>query len=525
MNVSTNKDNKLIRMNYRKEILVVLLGVFLCNTACESQKTASNETETKKPNVVIIYTDDIGYGDIGVNGAELISTPNIDQLASEGIRFTDAHCAASTCSPSRYSLLTGEMGFRKNLGIQPVNAPLSIKTTQFTLGKLFQEAGYHTGIIGKWHLGIGNGDINWNEQLKPGPNEVGFNYSFVIPSSNDRSPFVFLENDRVYNHDPKDPITVSRKRIPDEVPGTKYPNGLENPESMTVYTGDKNHHGTVINGVGRIGYMRGGKKALWNDKDIADNLIDKTREFISKNENDPFLLLLTTNDIHAPRLPHPRFKGTTSLSYRGDNVVQLDWCVGEVMKMLKKKGLEDNTILIFSSDNGPVGIDGGYKDGSNLGNHKAAGIYRGGKYSIYEGGTRVPFIIRWPSVLKPMVSEALVSQVDLLASFADYLNIKIPEGDALDSRNYWDAFMGKDIVGADVILEQGNTIGGGIAIRKGNMKYIHKKDNYEMYNLKLDPSEKNNIIKDFPELSKELHEELTNLEKIHLNTMYNSNTH
>jgi arylsulfatase A-like enzyme len=263
------------------------------------------------------------------------------------------------------------MGFRKNVGIQPVNAPASIQSTQFTLGTLFQKAGYQTGIVGKWHLGLGSGKMDWNKEITNGPNDVGFDYSFIIPSSNDRSPFVFVENNKVYNLDPNDPITVSRTRIPDSIPGTKYPDALLNPESITVYHGDKGHQCSVINGVGRIGYMKGGKKALWKDIDIADNLVDK-----------PFFLLLTTNDIHAPRLPHPRFKGSTSLGYRGDNIVQLDWCVGEITKLLKETGLEENTIVIFTSDNGPVKIDGGYQDGSDKGTHKPAGIYRGGKYSI-----------------------------------------------------------------------------------------------------------------------------------------------
>ena len=477
--------------------------------------------EKEKPNVVIIYSDDIGYGDIGAYGAELIPTPNIDKLASEGIRFTDGHCAASTCSPSRYALLTGEMGFRRDIGIQSVGAPATIRPSQFTLGTLFQNAGYRTGIIGKWHLGLGDGDVNWNKEIKPGPLEVGFDYCFIIPSSNDRSPFVYVENRRVYNSDPNDPITVSRYPIPDSVPGTEYPDAMLDPESVTVYEGDRGHCCSVINGVGRIGYMKGGKKALWDDHKIADNLIEKAGEFISKNEGDPFFLLLATNDIHAPRLPHPRFKGATTLGYRGDNVVQLDWCVGEVMKMLKEKGMEENTILIFSSDNGPVYIDGGYQDGSDQGDHKAAGIYRGGKYQIYEGGTRVPFIIRWPSVIEPKVSEALVSQVDLLASFAGFLNIDLPEHAAPDSRDYWRAYMGKDERGAEVILEQTNT-NKGLAIRKGRMKYIIKQDeDDEMYNLELDPGEEHNIINEQAGLARELHEALIKLREVHLNTNYN----
>lgn len=487
-------------------MFIIALPLFSCNK------------KNEQPNVVIIYTDDIGYGDIGVNGAKLIPTPNIDRLASEGIQFTDGHCAASTCSPSRYAFLTGEMGFRKNVGIQGINAPATIKPTQFTMGKLFQEAGYQTGIIGKWHLGLGNGDIDWNGEIKPGPLEAGFDYSFIIPYSNDRSPFVYVENHRVYNHDPDDPITVSKMPIPDSIPGTEYPDALLNPESVTVYDGDRGHCCTVINGVGRIGYMKGGEKAVWDDNNIAYDLVEKAKDFITGNKDNPFLLLLTTNDIHAPRLPNPRFRGQTELGYRGDNIVQLDWCVGHIMDVLEELRIENNTILIFTSDNGPVYIDGGYQDGSDQGDHKAAGIYRGGKYEIYEGGTRVPFIIRWPSVIKPRVSDALVSQVDLLASFAAFLRIKIPENAAPDSRNYWNTFIGKDYLGANIILEQANTQEKGLAIRKGSMKYINiQNTKFELYNLELDPGEEYNIISEQPGLTEELHQELQKLREISLN--------
>ncbi len=468
----------------------------------------------KQPNVLIIYTDDIGYGDIGAYGAEMIATPHIDQLAKEGLRFTDAHCAASTCSPSRYALLTGEMGFRKNVGIQPVNAAATIAKEQYTLGDLFQEAGYQTGIIGKWHLGLGDGQADWNRIISPSPADMGFNYSFVIPSSNDRSPFVYLENGAVYNYDPADPITVSMHPISNSVPGTKYPDAINNPEAVTVYTGDKDHQNTVINGVARIGYMKGGKAAVWDDNNIAFDLLEKANAFLDKHHKKPFFLMLTTNDIHAPRLPHPRFRGSTKLGYRGDNVVQLDWFVGEVTQKLKDLGLEKNTMVIFSSDNGPVYMDGGYQDASdkNLAQgHQAAGIYRGGKYCIYEGGNRVPFIVKWPGKVKPGVSNALFTQTDMMASFASFLNIDMPETASPDGRNYWDTMTGKDLKGAEMIFQQVNT-DAALSIRRGNLKYIHyKRWDDQMYDLGKDPSEKHNIIAEHPELAKEMKEELMSL--------------
>lgn len=495
---------------YSHQAIVYILGaivVLLSIVSCSPQA----------PNVLIIYTDDIGYGDIGAYGAELIPTPHIDQLAKDGLRFTDAHCAASTCSPSRYALLTGEMGFRKNVGIQPVNAAATIAESQYTLGDLFREQGYYTGIIGKWHLGLGDGNADWNQLITPSPVDAGFDYSFIIPSSNDRSPFVYLENGLVYNYDSNDPITVSMHPIADSIPGTKHPDAINNPEAVTVYTGDKNHQNTVINGVARIGYMKGGKSALWNDNNIAIDLLDKAKRFLLQHQESPFFLMLSTNDIHAPRLPHPRFRASTTLGYRGDNVVQLDWFVGEVLAQLKSLGLEKNTMVIFSSDNGPVLVDGGYLDGADdTKGHQAAGPYRGGKYSIFEGGNRIPFIVKWPGVVKPGVSDALFTQTDMLASFAHYFGVEMPEQAAPDSRNYWSTLIGEDTIGAEMILQQVNT-DAALAIRHGDMKYIHyKRWDDQLFDLANDPKEKNNIINKHPDLAKKMKAEVLQLKEKHL---------
>jgi arylsulfatase A-like enzyme len=264
--------------------------------------------------------------------------------------------------------------------------------------------------------------------------------------------------------------------------------------------------------------MKGGKKALLNDNNIAFDLVERAENFITDYRKSPFFLILATNDIHAPRLPNPRFRGQTSLGYRGDNVVQLDWCVGQITSLLEKLQLDKNTVVIFTSDNGPVYIDGGYQDGSDMADHKAAGIYRGGKYSIYEGGTRVPFIIKWPFVIKPGISDALVSQVDLLASLAAFLKIAIPAESAIDSRNYWNTFIGNDVKGARIILEQANTMETGIAIRKENMKYIIIRNVlFEMYDLKTDPSENYNIINEKPETARNLNQLLEKLRDTGLN--------
>ena len=473
----------------------------------------------EKPNVVIIYGDDVGFADLGCYGATKIPTPNLDKLAQQGLRFTDAHCAAATCTPSRYSLLTGEMAFRKpGTGILPGDARMAIDPNQLTLGDTFQKAGYHTGVIGKWHLGLGDGKgkIDWNKAIKPGPLQIGFDECFMMPSTNDRVPCVYFKNDTVMNLDPNDPITVSYgKPLPAIVPGTNYPDAKTDPDAMTYYRSSHGHDNSVINGVGRIGYMKGGRAALWNDEDLADVLMVETKRFIKDNKAKPFFLFYSSHDIHVPRMPNPRFQGKSKLTYRGDAMVQLDWTVGEIMKSLDENGLTDNTIVIFSSDNGPV-YDDGYVDGTTVRTsteevdrgHDGSGIYKGGKYQIYEGGTRVPLIVRWPGKVEPGVSEALVTQVDFLASFGKMLNVDVPKTEAIDSRDNLNAILGKDKTGSTMILEQAR----GIALRQGDWKYVEppkkNKNGGELYNLKDDPSEQTNLIKQHPDRAAKMSEVL-----------------
>ena len=468
------------------------------------------------PNVVIIYGDDVGYGDVGVNGSTKIPTPYIDKIASQGISFTDGHCTAATCTPSRYSMLTGLYGFREGVRILPPNAPLCIPTNILTLPKLFKKAGYNTAVVGKWHLGLGekNSNVNWNAEVKPGPLEVGFDYSFLLPSTNDRVPCVYVENYKVVNLDPKDPLYVGT--APEGHKSTIYPYGRTNPEAETYYPADHQHSETVINGIGRIGKMWGGKSALWNDETMADEFVNQAKNYLSKQSKEkPFFLYFSSQDIHVPRAPHPRFQGKTKLGKRGDAMVQFDWSVGAIAKILDELDLSRNTIFIVSSDNGPV-YDDGYEDGSTVRKsteeadqgHDGSGPYRGGKYQIYEGGTRVPFIIRWPKKIKPAVSNALVSQIDFIASFAKLLNIELKNNEARDSRNTLDAFIGKDQKGLKYTLQEANRT---VAIREGNWKYIPGKKNAQLYNLSEDIGERNNMILKKPQLPKSLAAKLTKL--------------
>jgi arylsulfatase A-like enzyme len=483
--------------------------------------TAGSLNAAEKPNVVIIYGDDVGYADIGAYGAKLIPTPNIDKLAKESLMFTDGHCSAATCTPSRFSLLTGIQAFRHGVAVLPPNAPMEIKPNMPTMPQMFKDAGYQTAVIGKWHLGLGKSGKrnNWNGLITPSPNQIGFDFSFLLPYTNDRVPCVYLKNGRVVNLDPSDPIYVGRK--PKGVKCTVYPDARKNPEAMTFYKSTHGHNNTVINGVGRIGYMWGGKSALWNDETMTDEFVKQTREFLkNRDKNKPVFLYFASQCIHVPRVPNPRFRGKSKLSYRGDSMVEFDWATGEIMKMLKDFGMDENTIVIWSSDNGPV-YDDGYEDGTTVRTstresdrrHDASGPYRGGKYQIYEGGTRVPFIVRWPGKIKPGKTDALFNQIDLLATFAALLNIKLEPNQAVDSRNALPALLGKDKKGQSYTIEEAGRF---IALRQDYWKYItpvgkKNKGKEQLYNLKTDIGEKHNVAAQYPEISKQMHDLLMKL--------------
>ncbi|WP_372808706.1 arylsulfatase [Pontiella sp.] len=483
----------------------------------------------RAPNVVIIYGDDVGYGDVGAYGSTMIPTPNIDRLATEGLRFIDGHCTAGTCSPSRFSMLSGIHAFRHDVGILPPNAPLTIPTDALTLPKLFQTAGYATAVIGKWHLGLGKEGVptDWNGEVKPGPLEIGFNSSFLLPSTNDRVPCVYLAGHRVLNLDPSDPLFVGASPRAVNRPGsTAYPDAMVNPQAMTkVWCKGEQHRNSVINGIGRIGYMAGGKSALWNDEEMADVFVKQAKAYIAGNRDQPFFLYFSSQDIHAPRTPHPRFQGKTKLSARGDAMVQFDWSTGQIMQALDAHGLAENTIVIFSSDNGPVYQDA-YDDGSghrrDIGEvdrgHDASGIWRDGKYSVYEGGTRVPLIIRWPARIRPGVSDAMVNQIDFIASFAALLKVPLPQGEARDSRNTLAAFLGQDAAGHEFMIEEN---GRRIALRQRNWKLIAQRkkgpstgfDPVELYDLASDPGERENLIQRHPERVESMNAKLNEMRR------------
>lgn len=480
--------------------------------ACNSKKPVSETQQI--PNVVLIYIDDLGYGDVSCYGASEIQTPNIDHLAETGLLFTNGHCSSAMCTPSRFSMLTGGYAFRqKGTGIARGDASMIINPETRTLADLFSEAGYKTGVVGKWHLGLGgeNGP-DWNGYISPGPQDIGFDYSFLIPATGDRVPCVYTENGRVFGLDPNDPITVSfNKKVGDE------PTGKENPELLKMNF-SHGHNNTIINGISRIGFMSGGKSARWVDEYMADALSQKALDFIDQNKDRPFFLYYSTHDIHVPRVPHPRFVGKSGMGPRGDAIIEVDWATGEIMNKLNKLGLTENTIVIFTSDNGPV-VDDGYQDQSVelLGNHTPSGPLRGGKYSAFDAGTRVPFIISWPGKIKFQKSDAMVSQVDFMHSFAKMLNLNLAENDAPDSFEMLDVFMGQSNRSRSHVIEESS---GALSVIQDNWKYIvpnnraayNKLTNIELgnspepqlYNLETDLGETKNLAEENPEKLKEL---------------------
>lgn len=468
----------------------------------------------QKPNVIFIYVDDLGYGDLSCYGATKLHTPNIDRLVKGGLRFTNAHATSATCTPSRYALMTGEYPWRKGAAILPGDAALIIPTDKTTLPSLFQKSGYKTGIVGKWHLGLGDAvEKNWNGDIKPGPNEVGFDYSFIFPATADRVPTVFLENHRIVALDTSDPIAVNyAKKIGND------PTGKENPELLKMKSSPNHgHDNTIVNGIGRIGYMSGGHRARWTDEEMPLTFLEKAKAFIEENKRQPFFLYYSLTEPHVPRMPSTMFKGKSGLGFRGDAILQMDWAVGEIMKEVEQLGLQKNTLIIFSSDNGPV-LDDGYQDEAvtKLNGHKPLGPLRGGKYSAFEGGTRVPFITYWPGRIKPGISDALLCQMDLLASFSSMLKMPLNKEDAPDSENLLGALLGTTKKGRELLVQQG----GALSIVKDGWKYIEPNSGValfaltniesgnapiaQLYDLKNDIGEKNNLAEKYPERVKEL---------------------
>jgi arylsulfatase A len=405
----------------------------------------------KKPNIILINADDLGYGDLSCYGATKVQTPNIDRLASEGKTFRDAHSASAVCSPSRYGMLTGSYPLRRNFwGPTGMDQPLSIDTDCLTLGSLLKESDYSTAVIGKWHLGLGETKPDWNSELKPGPLEIGFDYFFGVPIVNCIPPYVYVENHRVVGWDPEDPFVYGEESVTEKWPAK--------------------------GGYNAIG---GAKEAhlLYRDEMVGTTLTEKSVEWIRKNgdRENPFFLYLAPLHIHHPFTPAPRFKGTSQCGIYGDFIHELDWMVGEVVKAVEEMGQTENTLIIFTSDNGGMLNQGG-QDAWKAG-HRLNGDLLGFKFGAWEGGHRIPLIAKWPARIKPgTISDLLLSQIDFMATFANIAERPLNEGEGIDSIDQLDNFIGspEKSLREELIISPNNPTH--LLVRKGKWVYIPARD-------------------------------------------------
>lgn len=493
---------------------------FLYASAClpllaPAHLKAADSDGLSRPNVIIICADDLGYGDLECYRAKNIHTPAVNSLAQHGIQFTNAYAVASTSTPSRYSLLTGEYAWRKpGTDVAAGNAGMIIDPGRYTLADVFKNSGYVTSVIGKWHLGLGSetGEQDWNAPLPTHPGDLGFDYSYIMAATADRVPCVFIENGKVANYDPAHPIEVSYKK-----PFPGEPLGKEHPELLYNLRSTHEHNQAIVNGIGRIGYMKGGGKALWKDENIADSITAHAIGFIRQHSQEPFFMYFATNDVHVPRFPHERFRGKNVMGLRGDAIAQFDWSVGRLLACLEELHLRENTLIILTSDNGPV-CDDGYDDqaAERLNGHSPTGGLRGNKYSAFEGGTRIPFIVSWPAeIRKAGTSDALVSQIDIMKSLGQLVGAVLPKGSAPDSGDYLNTLLGKDTKGREWVVEQ--SYNHTLSVRTKDWKYIEPSDGPvgvpwvpeiesgnntapQLYKLVDDAHEQQNVAVEYPEV-------------------------
>lgn len=475
----------------------------------EAAPKAPQKTEPK-PNIVLMLADDLGYGDLSCYGATKIKTPNIDRLCSQGVRFTDAHAPAAVCQPTRYGIMAGRYHWRA-----PRKEPgLHFQENEILLPQTLKDNGYNTAAFGKWHLGWGDGrDLDekfWNGEIKPGPNDTGFDYYFGVPQSHAQPPFVFVENTHVYKLDPNDPITLHKPRQRD-----------------WKWTGDSG---------GSAGARSAHEACDYERLDLT--LAEKASEFIGKQTKDkPFFVYLPFYAPHVPLLPAKEFRGTSQAGDYGDFIQQLDHAAGMVLKKIDEMGFTENTIVIFTSDNGGCHIVGktyGIEAALELG-HRSNGKLLGLKADCWEGGHRIPFMVRWPGLI-PAGTECdkLLCLTDLFATFAAATKIQIPKGAAPDSLNQLPLL--EHPVGTPAIRTEMVYSGKGTSYRSGDWVYLPqpgpmglfgtnfyfsqlgytntdydengnlKKEHLpaQLYNLKDDPYQTTNLYSKYPEISAQM---------------------
>lgn len=386
----------------------------------------------QKPNIVFILADDLGYGDAGCYGATKVKTPAIDRLAQQGRLFTDAHSPCAVCTPTRYAIITGREYYR--IG-RKWNRDCLVEPERTTIASLCKSAGYATALVGKWHLGYGVKEPDWNGDLKPGPLECGFDSFFGTAMTHNEPPQVLVNNHRVVGLDPNVPIKI----LPAQPP--KFPHGV----------------------------LQGGKSALVKHDELCALHTEKAVKFIEQNKERPFFLYYGTMNVHVPITPGKRFQGSSGIGAHGDYIQELDWAVGEVLGTLDRLGLAEKTLVFFTSDNGGVL----HRDAVKAG-HFANGDLLGQKTDVWEGGHRVPFIARWPGRI-PAGTRAgdFVVLTDMLATFAEVLGRDLGPDEGPDSFNALPALF--DTPGRKPVRTFATFIGtGGLGVREGKWLFFPK---------------------------------------------------
>ena len=461
-----------------------------------------------RPNIVIIYADDMGYGDLGIqNPDSKIPTPHLDQLAREGMRFTDAHSSSGICSPSRFALLTGTYHWRRQHGIVQSFGPPFFKDTDYTLPQMLQKQGYRTACIGKWHLGwdwqfknppsgrveqwgrirefYQPEDVDWSGPIQGGPLDRGFDYYFGDGTIN-FPPYAWVENETIL----------------------EIPTAIVDPNDIRHETKEGNWE-----------FRPGPKLEDWNPYEVLPTLTKRAVEWVHEQEADqPFFLYFPLPSPHAPIIPNDEFIGTSEAGGYGDFMVQTDWVAGQVLQALEDKGLSDNTLVIFSSDNGPEAY--AWKRAELYG-HFSMGHLRGLKRDVWEGGHNVPFIMKWPGrVPAGSVSDEVISQVDIMATIAAITGAELPDEAAPDSYNFLPVAEGASLLvplreatvhntNADIWgLRQGQWLyldgpTGGLRKMPPSFMALRGYEEFDtdvlLFDLESDPEQRHNLREQYPE--------------------------
>lgn len=493
MKSRSQKSNTYLKMKSLVNIILVL--ILLMSLSCKRIKA---DSKSEQPNIIIIYTDDQGYGDVSaLNPNAKFTTPNIDKLAAEGIIFTNAHSASSVCTPSRYSLLTGRYPWRTKLkkGVFGAEETCLIKEDRVTIASLLKKQGYHTAMVGKWHLGMDfpgtKKNRDWTKPTLDTPLDRGFDYFYGIPASLNFGVLAWFEGRFA------------------KVPPTQYSNKKKNERHVDyriIPPYDKTPEET-LNNLGKVGFEIAPD---FIDNQCLTRFTDKAIEWVNTKKEDakkgkPFFLYLPYTSPHYPVCPLPEFKGQGDAGAYGEFVIETDFQIGRILSFLKESGLDENTLIVFTSDNGP---EISWKQRIEEFDHDSRGGFREGKRSVYEGGHRVPFIVHWPNGIKKPGRDwsKPLGQIDLLSTLAELSGAILPDNVGEDSQSFLPVLLNPDADYTRLPLINFGDTGQRYSITDTNWKLIlpSAKKPAELYNLYSDKSEKTNLIDKHPEKVTEL---------------------